>query len=210
MFKNIKNGKNNIKAKRAIILFFLFIFIILLFLIFATYTSRVGVEIQNLIVDTENPKGEKINKDSKIYIYLLIFGKIKLLKKNVRNMDGKNIKFQNKDLDIKFFKDRDLKIDYKNLFQKIDIYFEQFDLNVQIGTEDAALTAILTGIIGAVLGVIIKRPKYEIIPIYANKNLLKIKLDCIFSVHLMQYIYKVISNKNKILGKEILNKKVEV
>lgn len=191
-------------------MFFLFILIILLFFGFATYTSRVGVEIQNLIIDTEKPKGEKVNKDSKIYIYLLIFGKIKLFKNNVRNMDGKNITFLNKDLDIKFFKEMDLKIDYKSLLQKIDIYFEQIDLNVQLGTEDAALTAILTGIIGAILGVIIKRPKYELIPIYANKNILKIKLDCIFSVHLMQYIYKVISNKNNILGKEILNKKVEV
>ena len=191
-------------------MFFLFILVIFLLFGFATYTSRVGVEIKNLIIDTEKPKGEKINKDSKIYIYLLIFGKIKLFKNNVRNMDGKNITFLNKDLDIKFFKDMDLKIDYKDLLQQIDIYFEQIDLNVQLGTEDAALTAILTGIIGAVLGVIIKRPKYEIIPIYANKNFLKIKLDCIFSVHLMQYIYKVISNKNKILGKEILNKKVEV
>lgn len=191
-------------------MFFLFILIILFVLGFAIYTSRVGVEVENLIIDTEKPKGEKINKESKIYIYLLIFGKIKMFKKNVRNMDGRNIKFQNKDIDIKFFKDRDLKIDYKDLFQQIDIYFEQIDLNVRFGTEDAALTAILTGIIGAILGIIIRKPKYEIIPVYANKNLVKIKLDCIFSVHLMQYIYKVISSKSKNLGKYNLNKKVEV
>ena len=92
----------------------------------------------------------------------------------------------------------------------MSIYFEKIDLKVQISTEDAAVTAILTGIVSAALGAIIKRPKYEIIPIYANKNFLKIKLDCIFSVHLMQYIYKLISNKTKDLGKENLNKKVEV
>ena len=102
-------------------MFFLFIFIILLVLGFAIYTSRIGVEVENLIIDTEKPKGEKVNKDSKIYIYLLIFGEIKLFKKNVRNMDGRNIKLQTKDIDIKFFKDRDIKIDYKDLFQKIDI-----------------------------------------------------------------------------------------
>lgn len=191
-------------------MFFLFILIILFILGFAIYTSRVGVDVENLIIDTEKPKGERINKESKIYIYLLIFGKIKLFKNNVRNMDGRNIKFQNKDIDIKFFKDRDLKIDYKDLFQQIDIYFEQIDLNVRFGTEDAAITAILTGIIGAILGIIIRKPKYEIIPVYANKNFLKIKLDCIFSVHLMQYIYKVISNNSKNLGKNNLNKKVEV
>lgn len=206
----MKLGKNNIRAKRAIILFFLFILISFFFLGFAIYTSRVGVEVENLIIDTEKPKGQKINKDSKIFIYILFFEKLKLFKKNIRNIDKKRIKFQNKDLDIKFLKDRDIKVDYKDLLQKIDIYFEQIDLNVQLGTEDAALTAVLTGIISTVLGIIIRKPRYEIIPIYANKNFLKIKLDCIFSVHLMQYIIKVFSKKIKGLGKENLNKKVEV
>lgn len=191
-------------------MFFLFIFIVLLVLGFVIYTSRLGIEIENLKIDTEKSKGEKINKDSKIFVYWLIFGKIKLFKKNIRNIDKQKIKFQNKDIDIKFLKDRDIKIDYKDLLQKIDIYFDQIDLNVQIGTEDAALTAILTGIIGAALSVLIRKPRYEVTPIYANRNFVKIKLDCIFSVHLMQYIYKLISNKIKSLGKENLNKKVEV
>ena len=184
--------------------------VILIILGFAIYTSRVGVEIENLRIDTEQPKGEKINKDSKIYIYVLIFRKIKLFKKNVRNMDKRNIKFQNKDIDIKFLKDREVKIDYKDLLQKIDIYFDKIDLNIQFGTQDAALTAIFTGVIASALGIILKKPKYEVIPIFSNRNFLKIKLDCIFSVHLMQYIYKVFSNKKKDLGKDNLNKKVEV
>ena len=141
---------------------------------------------------------------------MLIFNKIKLFKKDVRHMDKQNIKFLNKDIDIKVFKDMDLKIDYIELLQEINIYFDKIDLNVQIGTEDAAITAILTGIVSAVLGIIIKKPKYEVIPIYANKNFVKVKLDCIFSVHLMQYINKVVSNKFKELGHKTRNEKVEV
>lgn len=191
-------------------MFFLFILISLIILGIAIYTSRIGVEIENLQIDTQQPKGQKINKESRIYIYLLIFNKIKLYKKDIRNMDKKNIKFQKKDIDIKFFKDRDIKLDYKQLLEKIDIYFEKIDLNIQLSTEDAALTAILTGIISASLGIILKKPKYEVIPIFSNKNFLKLKLDCIFSVHLMQYIYKLMSNKIRNLGKENLNRKVEV
>ena len=191
-------------------MFFLFILINLIILGIAIYTSRIGVEIENLQIDTQQPKGQKINKESRIYIYLLIFNKIKLYKKDIRNMDKKNIKFQKKDIDIKFFKDRDIKLDYKQLLEKIDIYFEKIDLNIQLSTEDAALTAILTGIISAGLGIILKKPKYEVIPIFSNKNFLKLKLDCIFSVHLMQYIYKLMSNKIRDLGKENLNRKVEV
>ena len=191
-------------------MFFLFILINLIILGIAIYTSRIGVEIENLQIDTQQPKGQKINKESRIYIYLIIFNKIKLYKKDIRNMDKKNIKFQKRDIDIKFFKDRDIKLDYKQLLEKIDIYFEKIDLNIQLSTEDAALTAILTGIISAGLGIILKKPKYEVIPIFSNKNFLKLKLDCIFSVHLMQYIYKLMSNKIRDLGKENLNRKVEV
>ena len=191
-------------------MFFLFILINLIILGIAIYTSRIGVEIENLQIDTQQPKGQKINKESRIYIYLIIFNKIKLYKKDIRNMDKKNIKFQKRDIDIKFFKDRDIKLDYKQLLKKIDIYFEKIDLNIQLSTEDAALTAILTGIISAGLGIILKKPKYEVIPIFSNKNFLKLKLDCIFSVHLMQYIYKLMSNKIRDLGKANLNRKVEV
>jgi len=189
------------------ILFFLFIFVILLALGITLYTSRVGIEIENLIIDTERPKGEKINKESKIFVYLLIFKKIKLFKRDVKNQ---KIKFRNKDIDLKLIKNNDLKIDYRQLFQRANIYFDKINLNVQLGTEDAAITAILTGIISTVIGVIVQKPKYEIIPIYSNRNFIKIKLDCIISVHLMQYIYKLVSNKIKDLGNENLKKKVEV
>ena len=188
-------------------MFFLFIFIIILISTIAIYTSRLGIEIENLIIDTEKPKGNKINKDSKIFVYILVFKKIKLFKKDVKNQ---KIKFRNTEIDLKLLKSKDLKIDYKQLLQKPDIYIDQINLNVQIGTQDAALTAILTGIIGGILGGVLQRPKFEIIPIYANRNFLKIKLDCIISIHLMQYIYKLVAKKIKDLGTENLNKKVEV
>ena len=188
-------------------MFFLFILLILLILGVAIYTSRIGIEIVNLRIDTEQPKGHKINNESKIFVYLLIFKKFKLFKKDVKN---EKIKFRNKDIDLKLLQNKDLKIDYKEILQKPNIYIDKIDLNIQLGTQDAALTAILTGIIAGGLGVILRKPKYQVMPIYANRNFLKIKLDCIISVHLAQYIYKLVSNKMKNLGNENLNKKVEV
>lgn len=191
-------------------MFFLFILVILLILVIAIHTSRIGIEIENLRIDTEQEKGKKINEDSKIFVYLLIFKKIKLFKKNVKNMSMKNVKLQSKDIDIKILKNKDLKINYKELLQNIDIDIEQIDMNVQIGMQNAAITAILTGIVSAVLGMAIRKPKYEIIPIYSNKNFLKIQLDCIISIYLMQYIYKFISNKIKDFVVIPRKKKVEV
>ena len=67
-----------------------------------------------------------------------------------------------------------MKIDYKEILQRPNIYIDKIDLNVQLGTQDAALTAILTGIIAGGLGIILRKPKYQVNPIYANKNFIKI------------------------------------
>lgn len=174
-------------------MFFLFVIIACLLILFLTiHTSRIGIEIQNLEIDTEKPKGEKINEESKIYVYLLIFRKIKLFKKDVKNMKMPKMEVQNKDIDIKILKNKYLKINYIELLQNIDVDIKKIDLYSQIGTQDAALTAIFVGTISSILGVILRKPKYQIVPIYSNKNLLKIKLNCIISVYLMQYIYKLI------------------
>ena len=173
-------------------MFFLFIFIILIIIAFAVHTSRIGIEIENLIIDTEADKGKKINKESEIYVYLLIFGKIRLFKKDAKNMKPPNFKIKNTDIDIKILKGKNLVINYVEMIKNIDIDIKKIDLNMQIGTQDAGVTAIIVGIISSILGIIIKKPKYEIVPVYSNRNFVKIKLDGIFSIYLMQYIYKLI------------------
>lgn len=176
-------------------MFFLFILVIFTILIIAIHTSKIGIDIENLIIDTDAE--EKINEDGKIYVYLLLFNKIKLFRKNVRNIPMKDVKFEASDFDIKIFKNKDIKINYFELIQNINIDIKNIDLNVNIGTEDAGITAILVGILAGILGIIIKKPKYQILPIYANRNLLKINLNGIFTIYLMHYIYKFIKNNIK-------------
>ncbi len=179
-------------------LFFSFILVIIIIVtVIAIHTSRIGIEINNLIINTEKPKGQKVNKDSKIYVYLLIFKKIKLFKKDVKKMKQPKVRLENQniDLDVKILKDRELKINYKDLLQNIDIDVKKINLNAQIGTQDAALTAILVGFLSAILGITLKKPKYQVYPIYLNKNILKVKIECIISIYLMHYIYKLISSK---------------
>lgn len=176
-------------------MFFLFILVIFTILIIAIHTSKIGIDIKNLIIDTDAE--EKINEDGKIYVYLLLFNKIKLFRKNVRNIPMKDVKFETSDFDIKIFKNKDIKINYLELIQNINIDIKNIDLNVNIGTEDAGITAILVGILAGILGIIIKKPKYQILPIYANRNLLKINLNVIFTIYLMHYIYKFIKNNIK-------------
>ena len=176
-------------------MFFLFILVIFTILIIAIHTSKIGIDIENLIIDTDAE--EKINEDVKIYVYLLLFNKIKLFRKNVRSLPMKDVKFETSDFDIKIFKNKDIKINYLELIQNINIDIKNIDLNVNIGTEDAGITAILVGILAGILGIIIKKPKYQILPIYANRNLLKINLNGIFTIYLMHYIYKFIKDNIK-------------
>ena len=176
-------------------MFFLFILVIFTILIIAIHTSKIGIDIKNLIIDTDAE--EKINEDVKIYVYLLLFNKIKLCRKNVRSLPMKDVKFETSDFDIKIFKNKDIKINYLELIQNINIDIKNIDLNVNIGTEDAGITAILVGILAGILGIIIKKPRYQILPIYANRNLLKINLNGIFTIYLMHYIYKFIKNNIK-------------
>ena len=176
-------------------MFFLFILVIFTILIIVIHTSKIGIDIKNLIIDTDAE--EKINEDGKIYVYLLLFNKIKLFRKNVRNIPMKDVKFETSDFDIKIFKNKDIKINYLELIQNINIDIKNIDLNVKIGTEDAGVTAILVGIFAGILGIIIKKPKYQILPIYANRNLLKINLNGIFTIYLMHYIYKFIKDNIK-------------
>lgn len=176
-------------------MFFLFILVIFTILMIAIHTSKIGIDIENLIIDTDAE--EKINEDGKIYVYLLLFNKIKLFRKNVRNIPMKDVKFEASDFDIKIFKNKDIKINYFELIRNINIDIKNIDLNVKIGTEDAGVTAILVGIFAGILGIIIKKPKYQILPIYANRNLLKINLNGIFTIYLMHYIYKFIKDNIK-------------
>lgn len=176
-------------------MFFLFILVTFAILIIAIHTNKIGIDIKNLIIDTDAE--EKINEDGKIYVYLLLFNKIKLFRKNVRNIPMKDVKFEASDFDIKILKNKDIKINYLELIQNINIDIRKIDLDLQIGTENAGITAILVGILSGILGIIIKKPKYQILPIYSNKNLLKINLNGIFTIYLMHYIYKFIKDNIK-------------
>ena len=172
-------------------MFFFFLLAILLVTIIAVHTSRIGIEVEDLVIDTEQK--EKLSKESKIWIYLILFKKIKLFKKNVLEMKRPNLKIESKNIEIQVIK----------ALKNIDVDIEQIDLSIQIGIQDAAVTAIITGMIWTILGIVIKKQGYEVVPIYSNKNLLKIKLKGIFSIYLMQYIYKLIKRK-------IFERKVEV
>ena len=83
-------------------MFFFFLLAILLVTIIAVHTSRIGIEVEDLVIDTEQK--EKLSKESKIWIYLILFKKIKLFKKNVLEMKRPNLKIESKNIEIQVIK----------------------------------------------------------------------------------------------------------
>ena len=178
--------------KEAIVLFFILLFLILLVVI--VLNSKLQVRICNLDISTE--REQKIKKDFELYLEIIIFNKIKILKINAKKLQSQRINLKTalekaKEIGEKTNKKELVANTIKSL-KNLQIEIIKVDLNIELGTEDAALTAISVGAIASALGIILKRQKFEIVPIYQDKNILNIKLNCIFRINLIHYIYKMI------------------
>jgi hypothetical protein len=169
----------------------------LLFLILlgvTVWNSKLEVKIYNLDISTE--RVEILKKDFKIYIGIIIFNRIEIFKTDIKKIKSKKINFgavleRAQKLEQKSNKQEFLVGLIKSL-KNFRFEIQKANLKVGIGTEDAALTAIVVGTIVSILGLILKKQKFEVLPIYQDKNILNIKLNCIFRINLIHYIYKTI------------------
>ena len=187
-------------------------FIILISLIVASTVliacSTLKLDIQELIL--VNKKLEKFE----IVISLNLFNKIKWLKLRINKERVKKIrgntklKVLNKILDTKVlrkFKNarKIFAKDWKHVIKEFNRFeIEKIDIRSKLGTENAATTALITGTISAILGIILSRkiaqPKYKIEPLYIDKNYIYLSINCIIAIKLVHII-----NMNKKLGKEV-------
>ena len=99
---------------------------------------------------------------------------------------------------------KEKKLDFKMIAQlkKLKINFKSLNFVVNIGTEDAAVTALTTGALATSIGIALrsilnlnKDNYFKVIPIYQNKNLLKIDFNCMFEIKLINIIYTILALK---------------
>ncbi len=177
---------------------FLFIFsIIILLLVF----SKIRIEIENLkFTSQRHPR--YINEDYKLIIKLCILKKIPILKINLTKTRLEKIELKKQIEKINFEelidnKPLDLKI--IRAFKRLNIDIKNINLYIEMGTENAALTAIIVPVISTILSIIFSRKikkeqnqKFEIKPIYINQNLINIMFSGIFEIkmiHIINIIY---------------------
>lgn len=174
-------------------MFFILLFLVLILLII--WNSKIEIKIYNL--DISIPRKKVGKGDPETYLRIIIFNKIPILKINLKKLKTKKLNLgavieRAKKLEQKGNKQKWLISLIKSL-KDLKIEIKEADVKIELGTEDAALTAITVGLIASLLGIILKGQKFEIIPLYQDKNIINIKLNCIFRLNLMHYIYKTIS-----------------
>ena len=179
-------------------MFFLYTVLILIFLAILLLFSRIQIEVKNLNFYKSNNE-TVVSPDYIILIKLFILKKVKILNRkitrekfenkkgfkklqNILNIKNKNKNENSQILELKSIKNTGIKLKNTNL-------------NIDIGTENAALTAILIGIS---YGVIINLLNYffylnnnvklDINPVYRNKNELSLSFDGIFEFEFIHIV----------------------
>lgn len=184
------------------VLLFLGIIIIELVLL-----SSIKVTISNFKISTEKYNGRILNDDYTLTISLWGLHRFCIIKIEITKEKLESIKLKEKlktslrNIDInnliKSIKEN-RKIDEKTL-KKVKKHVPKImyiKLLANIGTDDAILTSYIVAFISSFLGIALRKSiskfkenKFIINPVYINKNLLNLELDCIFETKLIHIIY---------------------
>lgn len=186
---------------------FLFVCIIILIVLISLILAKIKIEVINFRFCSRTKR--HLNKDYKIMVKLCVFGFIPIFKMNITKTKLEKMKLKEKIKDFNFQELKDnRKLDQKILtvIKNIDIGIKEFELYVDIGTENASLTAILVPAISTVIAVVLhKKVKdfdkqiFVINPIYQNQNLVNISVSGIFEIkmsHIINIIY-MLNRKEK-------------
>ena len=180
-----------------------FIICILIFLVLLITFSTIRIQVENF--EASNMENMKKPKNYKIKIALYLFNKIKWIWISLDDKKIQKISQKSKwnEVDIKKYVDvKDIKL-VKKLSPKISF----LNLKVKLGTFDIVATTYLVAILSTFVAVLlpytIKKYKkenyyYEILPVYSDKNLYEIKLNCIIEekmVHIISIVYALLKKR---------------
>lgn len=164
--------------------------IFLFFVIFVLIiSSTVKIEINEKIIDSY-----KKLKELKYLISIKLFNKIKLISFKISNdRIGKSSKIIKRGY-------RDVIRILKDVFRSKRIKVEKLKLNIKLGTENSALTSYTVAVISSIISIFLAKEieefshdkyQYQIVPLYTDKNELKLSINCIISIKLVHIIYMI-------------------
>ena len=186
--------------------FYLSLGLLIILTILIVFTT-IQIHIENIRLEIPKKNGRNINKKYKITIKLYIFEKISYFKLDITKykMEKRVIRKNIEKLKRKIEKDKN-NFDMKQIskLRKMKIKIKKIDLKMVLGTEDTAQNAIIVGTISSIIAIIMgvlsekkilaigegkeNQINWKIIPLYQNRNLLNIDLNCIISFKLIHII----------------------
>lgn len=180
---------------------------ILTILIIIVLSLNIKFEIKNLKINIPKDQEKITNKESKVYLKIYTLKKIKIAEFNLKKIDFKDEKIRNK-LQKQLEKNK-LNLDTIKFLKRVNYIIEKMNLSISIGTEDSAITALSVGIFYTIIFNFLNEKvrdlndiKYEIKPIYNNKNMLNIELDSIIAlkfeniINMIKFLKKGSAYKN--------------
>ncbi len=178
--------------------FILSILLIIVMLIIILLFSQIKIILNNIKISNNKINGRHIQKDYQIIIKITLFKIIRILEINITKDKLERLKLKEKVKNIESkFKDSNLNVDINTIKEIKNIKFTISNLNllIKVGTENAAFTAISTGVLSSIIGILLrnkinnnKNNIFEIVPVYINQNLLNINLNCIITIKMIHII----------------------
>ena len=184
--------------------FLVLVFSVIMLIIFLTASiiifSTIQINLKKIDISNNNNKNE-LKYDYKIFLDLYFLNKIKFISIKIDKEKMKKLDIKKKLQKINFSnmkKELPSKDEVKELLKKLDIEVTKFNLSAEIGTEDVIITSVIIALLSASIGmglaVVVKDYKkekyyYKIVPLYNNKNQIKLNLNCIFKVKMVHIIY---------------------
>lgn len=194
--------------------FLFIIFILIIFILIIIISSKILIQIDNFKVNFS--KNKYVNDNYKIIIILFFFNKIPILKKvydknkikkieNKIDINNKIKKIKMKNIIEELSKNNSANLKLLKSFFKEVLEIINARIKIELGTKDAALTAILVGTVTTIISVFlrtkikdIEKQYYNIIPRYINQNIIDIEFSGIFGfkvIHIINIIYILFKEK---------------
>ena len=191
-----------------------FILIILTLFIVGILFSTLNIRVEKLYFS--NQSLEKLKWNYFIVLELSLFGMIKAIKLRIdpkrveKILKKRNIKEKVKEINFKQIK-QDLpdKEEQVKLMKRLKIKLEEFHFVLELGTKDVLITSAMIAFLSSVLGIAIARVikkyqeekyEYKMIPVYQNKNIINLNLNCIIQVkmvHIISIIFTLVRKRKE-------------
>lgn len=185
------------------VLVLILLFLIALFIVIILISNlRISINKLELSNEIDNTP---ILKEFKAAISIYAFNKIRIFNKNINKDDLQKAKKSKKIEKMKsnFLNDETMKQKKKIIKTDIDVLkklnpkLQEIELELKLGTEDVILTSFLIAIISIIISMMLskviekfdeKKYKYIIMPIYNSQNSIKIALEGIIDIKLVNII----------------------